>query len=160
MSFWGDHTTVGGECHTASDSHGVDIPRKAIIARRPCLISAVFKRKALESPSLAKPRGSKAPPANVQCNVSHQLCILHATGQQNKLQSSGTCDSAQSHNRPCQDCLKGLQRQYQGGGGECARMNTIHPDTKTRNSVLAPSGALSRHVCSMPDKHELTSSMT
>ena len=99
---------------TQYNSHSFDVPRKAIIARRPCLISAVFKRKALESPSLAKPRGSKAPPANVQYNVSHQLCSLHATDQQNKLQSSGTCDSEQSHNRPC---LKGLQRQHRGGGG-------------------------------------------
>lgn len=38
-------------------------PRKATIARRPCLISAVLRRKTLSgSLSLARPRGSKKPP--------------------------------------------------------------------------------------------------
>lgn len=42
--------------------HQLYSPRKATIARRPCLISAVFSLKTFSSSPEARPRGSKKPP--------------------------------------------------------------------------------------------------
>jgi hypothetical protein len=53
-------------------------PRKATIARRPCLISAVFRRKAFSSSPDARFRGSKAPPAENGHRMRDEGRWLHA----------------------------------------------------------------------------------
>lgn len=74
------------------------VPRKAIIAKRPCLISAVFRRKALESASLARPRGSNAPPMNT---ASHSHSTHHS--------HSGMCLKSVDTTRGPHSCPSPLQ---------------------------------------------------
>lgn len=99
-------------CKTAvlhEESASVQVlPRKAIIAKRPCLISAVFRRNALASSALAKPRGSKAPPAD-----SHRMYSLTAQHSSHTSRRHSFCAEwskrilkwlAIQHQMPCIGC--------------------------------------------------------
>lgn len=66
------------------------------MARRPCLISAVFNRKALSSSALANPRGSKAPPEQIKEQLDQLPCsrALHQVSAAHRCQHIHVCTSS------------------------------------------------------------------
>lgn len=97
------------QCHGGRTGN-CSLPRKATIAKRPCLISAVFRRKALESSALARPRGSKAPPVHSH----HKPHIMHHSSGYHRVSQRVSQVSAHMQSCRCDAVLQG------NTGGGCS----------------------------------------